>query len=266
MTKRPHILITNDDGVYAPGIKHLWNAIKDMADVTIVAPSGEQSAVSLSITIRHPLRVEKIDWTSSEANVWAVTGTPADCVKLALNVVMPSYPDLILSGINRGTNCGRNVFYSGTVAAIIEGVMHNIPGIAFSHGDYCNPCFEKLESYIPQIVNYVLHHPLPHGTLLNVNFPSDLHSYQGIQGIRMTRQGKEYWKENPEQRNHPTEGHAYYWLGAKLAEFKEIEDSDVSWLRQGYITAVPIHVGELTDQSYLHNQKEVFENFVNEMN
>lgn len=259
MKTRPHILITNDDGIYAPGIKHLWNAIKEMADVTIVAPAGEQSAVSLSITIRHPLRIEKIEWPSQRA--WSVTGTPSDCVKMALSVILPSYPDLIVSGINRGTNAGRNVLYSGTVAAIIEGVMHGIPGVAFSLGDYYNPSFHLVESFIPQIVRYTLKHPLPSGTFLNVNFPED--AKKGIKGIRMAKQGKEYWAENPEQREHPAEGHSYYWLGAKLAEFEEDEESDIYWLKQGYAAAVPLHIGELTDQLHIQKQKKIFEEFVN---
>src|SRR4029078_350865 len=132
----PRILISNDDGVYAPGLKHLWNAVRDFADVVVVAPAAEQSAVGLSTTIRHPLRIERVEWANSDAKVWSVNGTPSDCVKLALNVIMPTYPDLIVSGINRGTNCGRNVLYSGTVAAIIEGLLHDVPGIAFSIGDF----------------------------------------------------------------------------------------------------------------------------------
>jgi 5'-nucleotidase len=260
MTKRPRILITNDDGIYAPGIKHLWNAVKDIADLTVVAPAGEQSAVSLSITIRYPLRIEKIEWPST-SQVWSVNGTPSDCVKLALSVILSESPNLILSGINRGTNAGRNVFYSGTVAAIIEGIMHDIPGIAFSLGDYYHPRFDLVEQYVPQIVHYALRHPLPKGTFLNVNFPYDIH--QGIKGIRMARQGKQYWAEDPEERHHPSEKMPYYWLGAKLAHFEEEEESDVTWLQKGYATAVPIHIGELTDRAHINNHKRIFEDFVN---
>src|ERR1700722_13841399 len=123
MTNQPYILVTNDDGVYAPGIKHLWKSLNQIADVVVVAPASEQSAVSLSITIRHPLRIEKIDWPlHGNAKVWSINGTPADCVKLALSVILPHPPQLIVSGINRGNNAGRNVLYSGTVAAVIEGV------------------------------------------------------------------------------------------------------------------------------------------------
>ena len=120
MMNRPFILVTNDDGVYAPGIKHLWKALQDFADLIVVAPATEQSAVSLSITIRHPLRIEKLEWPFVNAEVWSVNGTPADCVKLALSVILPHPPQLIVSGINRGNNAGRNTLYSGTVAAVIK--------------------------------------------------------------------------------------------------------------------------------------------------
>jgi 5'-nucleotidase len=263
MTNRPTILVTNDDGVYAPGIKHLWKVLSEVADVIVVAPSSEQSAVSLSITIRHPLRIEKMDWPlAPAAKVWSINGTPADCVKLALNVILPNPPQLIVSGINRGSNAGRNVLYSGTVAAVIEGVMHNIPGIAFSVADYMNPNYENVEKYIPSITQYLLEHPLPSGTFLNVNFPKQME--QGIKGVRFTKQGREYWAENPEQREHPAEGNTYYWLGAKVAQFQEDIDSDIMLLREGYATAVPIHINDLTHHLHLVQQREKFESFVNQ--
>jgi 5'-nucleotidase len=263
MSKRPFILVTNDDGVYAPGIKHLWKSLPDFADVMVVAPASEQSAVSLSITIRHPLRIEKIDWPFVDANVWSVNGTPADCVKLALNVILPSPPVLIVSGINRGSNAGRNVLYSGTVAAVIEGVMHNIPGIAFSIADYFNPAYAEVEHYIPLIVRYTLENPLPPGTFLNVNFPKYAKE-KGVKGFRFAKQGKEYWAEDPEQREHPSEGSPYYWLGSKLAQFKEEPDSDIMLLREGYATAVPIHISDLTHRHHMEQQRQKFENFVNQ--
>lgn len=262
MTKRPLILVTNDDGVDAPGIKHLWKALSDVAELMVVAPASEQSAVSLSITIRHPLRIEKLEWSFADAQIWSVNGTPADCVKLALNVILPSPPQLIVSGINRGNNAGRNVLYSGTVAAVVEGIMHNIPGIAFSVSDYFNPSYAEVENYIPLIVRYLLENPLPSGTFLNVNFPKQ--NDGGVKGIRFTKQGKEYWAENPEQREHPSEGNHYYWLGSKLAQFPEKDDCDVLWLRKGYATAVPIHMGDLTHHEHVDEQRQNFESFISE--
>lgn len=262
MTKRPYILVTNDDGVYAPGIKHLYKVLSQFANVVVVAPANEQSAVSLSITIRHPLKIEKIEWPwVSEGDIWCVNGTPADCVKLALSVILPQPPQLIVSGINRGSNAGRNVLYSGTVAAVIEGVMHNIPGIAFSVADYFNPAYEKAEQFIPSIVNYVFEHPLPTGTFLNVNFPTHIES--GIKGIRFANQGMEYWTENPEQREHPAEGSYYYWLGAKLAQFNEENGCDIALLKEGYATAVPIRISDLTHHTFVNQHREKFEHFVN---
>lgn len=258
--KRPHILVTNDDGIHAPGIKHLWNALSQVADLTVVAPTAEQSAVGLSITLRNPLQISKLDNWTQNSSAWAVTGTPADCVKMALNIVLENPPDLIVSGINRGSNAGRNVLYSGTIAAVIEGTLQGIPGIAFSSCDYTQTPYHKAEPYIPKIVEYILANPLPPGSFLNVNFPS-LASEGGIQGVKLVRQGKEYWGEDPEQRKHPAEGHCYYWLGSKLEMFEEESDSDIALLRQGYVTAVPVQISELTDHQHIKAQKKHFESF-----
>lgn len=264
MQKRPNILITNDDGIHAPGIWHLWNSLKEWANLTIVAPIAEQSAVGLGITIRHPLILKQMEWPE-KASAWSVNGTPADCIKLGLNVVFnKTQPDLIVSGINRGTNAGRNVLYSGTVGGTIEGVMHGIPGIAFSCQDFENPNYKRTEQYIPTVIKHVLDHPLPKGTLLNVNFPDTL---LDVKGFKMTRQGQEFWAENPDERTHPAEGHSYYWLGARLAESDhEDDETDVSWLKKGYITAVPVHIGELTDHKHLHSHKDRFEDLFSHHN
>lgn len=248
MKTRPCILITNDDGINAPGLYHLWKALGSAFDLVICAPSHEQSAVGLSITIRSPLRVEEVSWPQ-QGKAWSVTGTPADCIKLAIHKILGKTPDLIVSGINRGSNAGRNVLYSGTVAGVIEGAMRNVPGIAFSCLDYSNPDYAQAEKFIVTIVSHLLESPLPTGTILNVNFPS---SKTGIpKGLRLTRQGLEYWVEDPSERQHPAEGHFYYWLGTKLAQFDEHEDSDIAWLRQGYVTAVPLQVHDLTDHALL---------------
>lgn len=260
MNQRPTILITNDDGVHAAGIRHLWKALSAVADVVVVAPASEQSAVGLSITIRRPLQIEEVNWYGTEAKVWSVNGTPADSVKLALSVVLPEPPQLIISGINRGTNAGRNVLYSGTVAAVVEGMMHHIPGMAISIGEYTNPSYEELEAYIPSLVNYMIEHPLPQGTFLNVNFPENMKS--GIKGIHFTKQGREYWVENPEKRQHPAEDVPYYWLGAQLAKYDEEDDCDITWLKEGYATVVPIQMSDLTHHEHLQQQKNHFKQFI----
>lgn len=256
--QKPRILLTNDDGVYAPGIKHLWHFLSSFADVTVIAPATEQSSVGLSITLRHPLHKEKLMWhESKEAPIWSISGTPADCVKLALSVILDNPPDIVVSGINRGGNEGRNVLYSGTVAAIIEGIMHDVPGIAFSAADFTDIHYEAFEPYVNPLISYVLNYPLPKGTFLNVNFPKTMCG--PIKGVRLCEQGKGYWKENPEQRTHPIEEKTYIWLGAELATFPEHENSDIALLKQGWVTATPITITDLTHREFLHSQRKIFE-------
>lgn len=262
MTSRPFILITNDDGITAPGIRHLFNALKKDADLIVVAPSHERSACGMSTTLRDPLKIEKVVW-GEDGEAFSISGTPADCVKLALSVISQRKPDIIVSGVNRGSNAGRNVLYSGTISAVIEGVLRDVPGIAFSCYDFQDPIYAMTEKYIPQLVNYVLSHKLPEGTLLNVNFPSK--TFEKFLGIKMVRQGKEYWIENPDHRSHPGEGHSYWWLGSKIAEYEEHEESDIMWLKKGYITAVPVYVGELTHNVVLEERKHLFEKFFQEI-
>ena len=245
------ILITNDDGFDAPGIFHLRKALEGFFEVWMVAPKNEQSAKGLSLTIDSPLKVKKL----SLEKTFVVNGTPADCVKLGLSRLMDSPPDLIVSGINCGSNAGRNVLYSGTVGGVIEGVFRGIPGIAFSCSDHNEPAFEKAEPFILPIVNFVLDHCLPRGTLLNVNFPSPR---VGIKGIRMARQGRGYAIEDPDLRQHPS-GADYYWLGFKILDFEEHPESDVAILQEGYVSVAPVHIDELTDEAYLKKTKESFD-------
>lgn len=258
--KKPTILITNDDGIHSPGIFHLWNALKDSYNVAITAPAHEQSGVGLCVSCHTPLNLVKVKWPM-DTIAYSVDGTPADCVKLALTYVLKETPDLIVSGINRGANSGRNVLYSGTVGGVIEGVMHDIPGVAFSCYDFANPNYADTEKHILKVVQHVLEHPLPEGSFLNVNFPSSSHG--PIKGFKLTRQGKGYWAENPDKRTQPGFERDYYWIGAKLKDFMEHQDSDVAWLQKGYMAAVPIHVGEMTDHRHLAEKKEHFENHFN---
>ncbi len=258
MTKKPKILVTNDDGIMAPGLRHLWEALVDIAELHIVAPATEQSAVGLGLTIRHPIQIEAVD-LKEPASAWKVTGTPADCIRLGLSVILGFKPDLIVSGINRGSNAGRNVLYSGTIGGVIEGTLRNVPGIAFSCSDFVNPDYKKAAPLIAPLVQHLLEHPLPKGTLLNVNFPET----EEILGIKMARQGKGLWVEDPDKRTHP-EGHHYYWLGGKWQDHDEHEESDVHLLKQGYAAAVPIHINELTDLAHFHERKERFNKFFND--
>jgi 5'-nucleotidase len=250
---KPKILITNDDGISFIGLKKLWEALADHADVTIIAPATNQTGAGLATTLLSPIQIEQVAWEKNTP-AWKVTGTPVDCIKLALAVILKEKPDVIVSGINQGSNSGRTLLYSGTVGSIIEGSFQNVPGIAFSNENYHNPNYDASANYIFPIVKYALENPLPKGTILNVNIP------QGdvIKGVKLARQGQSYWKDNPDERLHP-DGFPYFWMGGRWGDHDESEDSDVALLQKGYITAVPAHVGELTDHNFLKARKEQFE-------
>lgn len=259
MKKRPRILLSNDDGVFAPGLKSLWKCLKqaDIADLCVIAPSSEKSGSGVAITWDRPMQIRKIEWENAES-VWSVDGTPADCIKLGTRVILESPPDFIVSGINAGSNAGRNVLHSGTVGAVIEGLFRGIPGIAFSCENGEKPNFHVAEKYIPSLVEYVMRHPLPSGCFLNVNFPHAIKD--SVKGFRLTRQGKGRWSEDPSLHLETDTGPSY-WLGGKPEELTEDEDCDISLLRQGFLTAVPIHVHELTDQEELRKRRQGFEQF-----
>lgn len=251
--KKIRILITNDDGIEAIGIWHLWNALADIADITIVAPSTEKSGVGVGLTLRDPIMIRSVKW---EKNIpaWKVNGTPADCVRFAMSVILKEKPDLIVSGINRGSNAGRNVLYSGTIGGVIEGALRGVPGVAFSCERFDDPQYQLTEKHVLSIVHHVLKHPLSKGTILNVNFPDANH----VRGIKLARQGRGYWIEDPQHRTHP-DGESYYWHGGKWNEHDELEESDVALLKQGYAAAVPIHIDELTDHEFLRVNKAHFD-------
>ncbi len=257
--KKPHILITNDDGIDAIGLKFLYEALTDIAEISIAAPDRERSGAGLGITFATPLLCEEVKW-AGKASAWKISGTPADCVRLAVSQILKSPPDLIVSGINQGSNAGRNVLYSGTIGGVIEGVLRNIPGIAFSFSDpFCN-AFEHVKQYIPSIVEHLFEHPFPNGTLLNVNFP--VHPEKEIKGYKLARQGRSYWTETPEKEIHES-GEVRYWMNGALQQHDEHVESDIHLLEKGFITAVPIHVSELTDLLHLENHKPIFEEKLN---
>jgi 5'-nucleotidase len=210
--------------------------------------------VGLAISLRTPLQIEKIDWEDGITPAWRINGTPADCIKLALGVILDETPDLIVSGINHGSNSGRTLLYSGTVGGVIEGALRNVPGIAFSFSEILNPDYSLAAKHIYPIVEHALNDPLPRGTVLNVNFPKTATP----KGLRMARQGRSYWIDSPDERLHP-EGTPYFWLAGRWDDHEEPEDSDVSLLKEGFITAVPIHVDELTDHKLLENRRGRFD-------
>ena len=251
---RPRILLTNDDGIHAPGIKYLYDALSPFYDLTISAPLVQKSGASISTSLTKPLQIHEISWHGG-VRAHRINGTPSDCVKLALSQIMDKVPDLIVSGINQGSNAGRNVLYSGTIGAVIEGVFRNIPGVAFSCYDLKDPDFEKAKNYIHPIVEYLLKNPLNEGSFLNVNFPP---KELEIKGLKMAFQGRGYSTDNPDKRRHP-EGHYYYWIGGRWNEHKEEDNSDVKLLRDGYITAVPINISQLTCEKQFQKHQDSLE-------
>lgn len=250
----PKILLTNDDGIYAKGLWHLWHSLQDAVDLYIIAPATQRSGTGLGITLHKPITIEKVHW-EKDTPAWKVQGNPADCVRFGIRIVLEEKPDLIVSGINDGSNHGRNVLYSGTIGGVIEGAMRDIPGIAFSFADSDHPRFDLAEPYILPLVQHVLTFPPAPGTILNVNFPT---GYEKFKGIKLARQGKGQWIEDPDHRIDP-KGKPYFWHGGKWLHQEEHEESDVSLLNQGYITVVPIKIHELTDHHFLENRKQDFE-------
>lgn len=255
-TYKPHILITNDDGIHAKGIAHLAASLKDHFSITVVAPLKEQSGKGVGITINQPLTLKKEIFLDG-VDAFSVSGTPADCVRLGVRVVLRKAPALIVSGINRGSNHGRTVLYSGTVGGVIEGALRGIPGIAFSTYNFEEPDYISYAPFIPKIISFVLDHPLPDGTILNVNFP---HIEQGkqLKGLKMNRQGRRYWREDLEEVSRDSlEGS--YTFSTSISDCKEADLSDSIALEEGWITAVPVHIDELTDWRYIKAKKETFE-------
>lgn len=248
MNLTPLVLLTNDDGVRAPGLWHLWHAIRRHAKVVIAAPATDQSGTATSLTLRSPLQLSQVDWEEN-TECYSITGTPADCVKMALSALLPKKPDIILSGINLGSNAGCNVLYSGTCGACIEATLQNIPSIAFSSCDWNLSSFGWIEAHIAPIVKFFTKMPIPKGTFLNVNFPKE----QELSSTEwsFSTQGKQMLQEDFCKRTHPTWGHSYYWMGAKLSTEAEKEDSDVQKLREGKIAITPIKVDNLTDTAFL---------------
>ncbi len=247
---KPFILITNDDGIFAPGIYALWEAMTTLGDVAVVAPDTEKSAVGHAITIADPIRTQPVTRRSGFKG-YAVTGTPADCVKIAVRSLLDRTPDLIISGVNAGANVGNNIIYSGTVSAATEGTMLGIPSIAISLNSFRGDHWETAQKYALLFATKTLDHSLPRGTLLNVNVP-DL-SEEEIRGIRLARQGQVYFKDWFEQREDPR-GRRYYWMTGEIVDPSEGDSADSVLLQRGFVTVTPIHY-QLTHESFLKDME-----------
>lgn len=264
MKKRPKVILCNDDGIQAPGLKCLWQTLHDadIADLFIIAPVSEKSGSAVSLTWNRPILIQKVSWPEN-ALAWSIDGTPADCIKIASKVLLDSPIDFVLSGINAGSNAGRNVLYSGTVGAVIEGVLRGIPGIALSCESGTDPNYHVAQKYIPSLLEYLIDHPLPAGCLLNVNFPASV--TDEVKGFKLTCQGKGRWADDPVFHNETKKGPTY-WLGGKPETLIENHDSDIALLKEGYMTAVPIFVHELTHHQELLKRRSSFESYLEEKN
>lgn len=236
------ILISNDDGIDSPGIFALVNEMKKIGDVTVVAPRTEQSAVGHAITMKIPLRVTEY-YKDGEFFGYAIDGTPADCIKIGIRNIMKSPPDIVLSGINHGSNTAINIIYSGTVSAAREAAIMDVPAIAISVTNHDAKNFNYAAKIAKMLTKLVIKNGLPNGTLLNVNVP-DLPEEQ-IAGIRITRQGKSKWDDIYEERIDPY-GKKYYWLTGNLVETDKDLDIDQIAIKNNYVSITPIHF-DLTD-------------------
>jgi len=236
--KRPLILVTNDDGINAPGIRTLISVIKDIGDVIVVAPDSPQSGMGHAITINSTLHSSRITPKNSEIIEYSCSGTPADCVKLAINELMPRKPDLCVSGINHGSNSSINVIYSGTMSAAIEAGIEGVPAVGFSLLDYSwNADFSQSQDLIRKITLNALNNGIPKGVVLNVNIPAVKKS--DIKGVKICRQAKAYWVEEFDKRKNPL-GQEYYWLTGKFVNKDQGEDTDEWALKNNYISIVPV--------------------------
>lgn len=238
MKERPLLLLSNDDGVQAKGIQELIKALRPIADLLVIAPDGPRSGASGSITSENPLRCTLIKQEPG-LTLYKCTGTPVDCVKLALHTLMPRTPDLVIGGINHGDNSSVNVHYSGTMGVVIEGCLKGISSIGFSLCNFAPDAeFTPCLPYIRRIAEEVLSNQLPKGICLNVNFPDT----KDLKGIRICRQTDGVWTNEFEKAEHPRGG-SYYWLtGSYLNNEPEAEDTDHWALDHGYVAITPTQI------------------------
>lgn len=239
MENKKLILVTNDDGVEANGIKALIEAMRPLGDILVVAPEEPQSGMSHAITVKHPLRVRTVK-IEDGLKIYAVNGTPVDCVKLAINQILNRKPDMLVSGINHGSNSSTSILYSGTMGAALEGSVNHIPSVGFSHTKYDhNSDLEAAKQFAWQIAAKVLENGLPRSICLNVNIPEG--DYNDIFGIKICRQTLGHWKEEFDKRLDPI-GREYFWLtGAYHNQEPEATDTDEWALNNKYVSIVPVH-------------------------
>ncbi len=245
------ILLTNDDGIYAPGLTALRRVMMELGEVWVVAPAVEQSGVSHGFSLIGPLRCEMITLDGSK-RCYAVQGTPVDTVKLALHEILPELPDLVVSGINSGENSGVNLLYSGTLAAAMEGAILGIPSIAVSLASFTSTDYSFAAEFTLKLSSMILKNKPPHGTLLNVNIPAV--SREKIRGIRITHQASSHYEEEINKRVDPR-GRDYFWISGRNALDGDGGGSDMEAVRDGYISITPVKVTQ-TDNEFISSLKE----------
>lgn len=242
----PIILVTNDDGVTAPGIRSLIEAVQDLGKVIVVAPDSPQSGMGHAVSITKPLRLDRVDvFDDLNIEAWQSSGTPVDCVKLAHDVVLHRKPDLCVSGINHGSNASINVIYSGTMSAAMEAAIEGIPSAGFSLQDFnFDADFSVAKKVARDVVQRMLQERMPDNFLLNVNIPKV--TAENFKGTKICRQADARWAENFEHRKDPR-GRAYYWMTGKFENRDQGEDTDIAALNAGYASIVPVRF-DLTDE------------------
>jgi len=241
-TLRPLILITNDDSINAPGVHYLADCVRSMGDVYVVAPAQPHSGQSAAMTVGAPLRINEVACDKDGVRMFTVNGTPVDCVKLALHAIVPRRPDVVMAGINHGSNSGVNVTYSGTMGAVLEGCIEGIPSVGFSLLDHSLKAdFSMSASFVAKIAADVISGGLPEGICLNVNIPARVIP----EGVRVCRAAHGKWVEGYKRYLDP-HGVPFYWLTGKFINFEpEADDTDEYWLQRRYVTVVPVY----SDQS-----------------
>lgn len=250
MGKKKKILVTNDDGITAPGIRTLVEAMKELGEVLVVAPDKPQSGMGHAITVNDPLRLHEVD-DYHDVKAYSCSGTPVDCVKLAIYEILKfNKPDLCVSGINHGANSSINVLYSGTMSAAVEGAIENIPSIGFSLLDYAYDADFRLSKKIAtKVAQQVLENGLPEGVCLNVNVPKI--RVKDCKGIRVCRQANALWEDRFDVRKDPL-GKEYFWLTGEFKNYDGGEDTDIWALENGYVSVVPTQFDMTAHQDIGH--------------
>lgn len=247
------ILISNDDGIHAPGISALYHAVKELAEVIVAAPATQMSAVGHAITISDPIKVNEIT-TVDGMRGYAIGGTPADAVKVAVQALMDTPPDLIISGINLGPNAGISILYSGTVSAATEGSILGIPSIAISINTFTNPLWDTAARVAKSFIKQVIQNGIPGNTLLNINVPNKPH--HELRGYRFTSMGKSQYKEIFHRRTDPR-GNVYFWMDGEMELESGQTGTDVQAIDENYISITPLSF-DLTHHAMLDKLRSSF--------